>query len=297
MPIGSASSTAPPVTTRLLTAALELRIGQRVRVPPEREAGRRKGQDRRRVERDGHDHDGRQRHEGHECQDDEAERHGRRPGADATRFSPASSASVTTSGQQGERAGARPVERVEPQVLDHAGDHLDLAAPEQLGRRERAEGPREDDQAAGQDSGQRQRERHAPEDAVGPAPRLAAALVHRIDVTDRRRQQQDHRRHREVHEPTSTPRSVNSIGTGHVTTVLPSTSIHGVGAHDRAGEEGGQRQHQATSARGARACAPARRRWDTTRRAPAPSSPRSGPPCPRRSRGSADRSPRGSWRA
>ena len=133
--------------------ALELRIGQRVRVPPgEKPAGG--GKDRIAV---GLNETATTTRVGSVMKATSART--TRRSVTAGGPAPTRRDSVRPAARASPRAPAgrtrrpRPVERVEPQVLDHVGDHLDLAAPEQLGRRERAEGPREDDQAAGQDSG------------------------------------------------------------------------------------------------------------------------------------------------
>ena len=149
-------------------------------------------------------------------------------------------------GEHGEGGRARPVERVEREVLHDVGDHLDLAAAEELGRRERAERPREHDE--------RRRRRcrawtaaasPARRRAPGCAPRLAAARSYAGSMwLIAAARSEDHRRHREVHEADEHA----ALGEEHRHRPghdgVAEHEHPGVGAHDGAGEERREREDE-----------------------------------------------------
>ena len=97
--------------------------------------------------------------------------------------------------------GEGKIEAREAELIDEIGDHVDLAAADQLRGGEGAEGPGERGGHAGDDAGRRQRQRHGEEGADRPgAEARGGPLVVAVDVGQRRRQHDHHDRQGDVHE-------------------------------------------------------------------------------------------------
>src|SRR6266404_5656867 len=205
--------------------ALELRIGHHVHVPAQREPARGKGQDRGRVERDRHDHDGRQGHEREQEENSQPEHHAPRSAIAVSRPTPASKPSVTTSAITANAAPPGQLKESSARSRTTLAIILTRPPPRSSGvakaLRVQAKTITEPDTTPGIESGSVTRRNTR----AGLAPRLAAARSYTgstwlIAAASRRIIVGIEK----CTSPTRTPRVVKSMGIGHVTTVLPRTS-------------------------------------------------------------------------